>query len=403
MRKRVVAQNSEKTMKYIVLIIDGAAGLPIPERGGKTSLELARTPNLDAMAAQGTLGIARTVPPGMEASSACACMSVMGYDPVIYYKGRASIEAKSLGIGISGGEVVFRCNLVNVSDGKMRDYSAGHIGTAEAGELIKTLNEKLGSDKVKFYPGLSYRHILKLKGHEESLKAKSQPPHKLPGKPVKDYLPQGPGSDILRDLMARSETLLRSHKINVERRQRGEMPVSTIWLFWGSGQVPEMPAFKKSYGLNAAMTSGGDFLKGLAKMAGMEILNIKGVTDGPDHDNVAQAVGALEALKKHDLVVVHIEAPDEAGHGGFIDEKIKAIEKIDEEEVGRLRNYHADLRVLIRPDHPTPITVRTHTADPVPFLIWGKGVNSSWSARFTEAEARGTGVFIGEGYNIMGK
>ena len=276
----------------------------------------------------------------------------------------------------------------------MRDYSAGHIGTAEAGELIKTLNEKLGSDEVKFYPGLSYRHILKLKGHEESLKAKCTPPHDIPGKPAKDYLPQGPGSDILRDLMARSETLLRSHQINVARRQRGETPVTTIWLFWGSGQVPEMPAFKKSYGLNAAMTSGVDLLKGLAKMAGMEILNIKGVTDGPDNDNIAQAVGALEALKKHDLVVVHIEAPDEAGHGGFIDEKIKAIEKIDEEVVGRLRDYPGDLRVLIMPDHPTPITVRTHTADPVPCLLWGKGIRTNGAKRFNEAESRRPVVFV---------
>jgi len=390
-------------MKYIVLIIDGAAGLPIPERGGKTSLELARTPNLDAMAAQGTLGIARTVPPGMEPSSACACMSVMGYDPVVYYKGRASIEAKSLGIGIGEGEVVFRCNLVNVGDGRMRDYSAGHIGTGEAGEIIAALNEKLGSEAMKFYPGVSYRHILKLKGHEETVEAKCTPPHDIPGKPVKDYLPQGRGSDILRDLMARSETLLRSHQINVARRQRGEMPVTTIWLFWGSGQVPEMPAFKKSYGLNAAMTSGVDLLNGLAKMAGMEILNIKGVTDGPDNDNIAQAVGALEALKKHDLVVVHIEAADEAGHGGFIDEKIKAIEKIDAEVVGRLRNYAGDLRVLIMPDHPTPITVRTHTADPVPFLLWGKGIRTNGAKRFNEAEARRTGVLVGEGYKIMGK
>jgi len=389
-------------MKYIVLIIDGAAGLPIPERGGKTSLELAYTPNLDAMAAQGTVGLARTVPPGMEPSSACACMSVMGYDPVIYYKGRASIEAKSLGINIGEGEVVFRCNLVNVSEGRMNDYSAGHIGNEEAGEIIKALNEKLGSKDVIFYPGVSYRHILKLKGHEETLKAKCTPPHDIPGKPAAGFLPQGPGSDLLSELMARSETLLRSHQVNVARRQRGDVPVSTIWLFWGSGQVPEMPAFKKSYGLNAAMTSGVDLLRGLAKMAGMEILNIKGVTDGPDNDNAAQADGALEALKKNDLVVVHIEAADEAGHGGFIDEKIEAIEKIDKEVVGRLRNYRGDLCVLVMPDHPTPVTVRTHTGDPVPFLIWGKGVNANGAARFTEREAKRTGVFIGEGYRIMG-
>ena len=390
-------------MKYIVLIIDGAAGLPVPERGGRTSLELARTPNLDAMAARGKLGLARTVPPGMEPSSACACMSVMGYDPVVYYKGRASIEAKSLGIEIGEGEAVFRCNLVNVSDGRMNDYSGGHIGTEEASEIIKTLNEKLGGKDVIFYPGVSYRHILKLKGHAETLEAKCTPPHDIPGQTVKEYLPQGPGSDFLRDLMARSEPLLRDHKINVARRQRGNMPVTTIWLFWGSGRVPEMPAFKKSCGLNAAMTSGVDLLRGLAMMARMDILNIKGVTDGPDNDNAAQAVGALEALKKHDLVVIHIEAPDEAGHGGNIDEKIKAIEEIDEQVVGRLRQYRGDLRVLIMPDHPTPVKMRTHTADPVPFLLWGKGVSANGAARFTEAEAKATGVFLEEGYKIMGK
>ena len=390
-------------MKYIVLIIDGAAGLPIPERGGKTSLELARTPNLDAMAARGTLGLARTVPPGMEPSSACACMSVMGYDPVLYYKGRASIEAKSLGIDIGKEEVVFRCNLVNIAEGKMNDYSAGHIGNAEAAEIIKTLNDKLGSKDIIFYPGVSYRHILKIKSHPEMLQAKCAPPHDIPGKPVADFLPQGPGSDLLRDLMTRSETVLRSHQINVARRRKGDVPVSTIWLFWGSGQVPEMPAFKKSYGLTAAMTSGVDLLKGLAMMASMKILNIKGVTDGPDNDNAAQAVGALEALKKNDLVVVHIEAADEAGHGGFIEEKITAIEKIDQEVVSRLREFRGDLRVLIMPDHPTPVTVRTHTPDPVPFLLWGKGINANGAARFTEAEAKRTGVFVGEGYKIMGK
>jgi len=390
-------------MKYIVLIIDGAAGLPIPEKGNKTCLELARTPNLDAMAVNGMLGLARTVPPGMEPSSACACMSVMGYDPLIYYKGRASIEAKSLGIDIGKGEVVFRCNLVSVIDGKMHDYSAGHISTAEASGIIKSLNAELGSKDIIFYPGVSYRHILKIKGREETLKAKCTPPHDIPGRPVKDFLPQGLGSGLLLDLMARSEPLLKRHQINKERLSRGESPVTTIWLFWGSGEVPAMPAFKKAYGLKAAMTSGVDLLRGLAKMAVMEILKIKGVTDGPDSDNVAQVNGALDALKKHDLVIVHIEAPDEAGHGGRIDEKVKAIEDIDRQVVSSLLNYKGDLRVLIMPDHPTPIPVRTHTPDPVPFLIWGKDIIANGAARFTETEAQKTGVFIGEGYKIMGK
>jgi 2,3-bisphosphoglycerate-independent phosphoglycerate mutase len=389
-------------MKYGVLIMDGAAGRTLPERGGRTSLELARTPNLDALASRGTLGLVRTVPPGMEPSSACACMSVMGYDPVVYYKGRASIEALSHGIDIAGDEVVFRCNLVTVRDGKMFDYSGGHIGTGEAASIIATLNEKLGSNEVRFYPGVSYRHILKLGGHGETLQAVCTPPHDIPGRPVAGFLPRGAGSDFLVDLMKRSETVLRSHQINVARQERGEAPVTTIWLFWGSGRVPGMPAFVSAYGLRAAVTSGVDLLRGLAAMAKMDVLTIKGVTDGADSDHAAQVRGALQSLEDHDLVFIHIEAPDEAGHMGSIDEKVAAIEKIDKDVVGALRSRRGDdLRLLVLPDHPTPVEVRTHTADPVPFLIWGTGIPANGAARFTEAEAGKTGLFIGEGYKIM--
>jgi 2,3-bisphosphoglycerate-independent phosphoglycerate mutase len=390
-------------MKYIILIIDGAAGLPMPDRGNKTSLELARTPNLDALATQGTLGLARTVPDGMEPSSACACMSVMGYDPVVYYKGRASIEAKSMGIDVGPGEVVFRCNLVTVKDGKMFDYSAGHIPTPEAVEIIKSLNKELGSDEIEFYPGVGYRHILKIKGHEETLKAICTPPHDIPGKPVKDFLPRGSGSDLLLDLMTRSEILLKSHKINEKRLKCGNMPVTIIWLFWGSGQVPAMPSFQQAYGLSAALTSGVDLLRGLAKMADITVLKIKGVTDAADSNHAAQAKGGLKALNNHDLVVIHIEAPDEAGHGGHAEDKIKAIEDIDRDVVAQIRKYSGDLRVLVMPDHPTPVAIRTHSPDPVPFLMWGKGINANSAARFTEAEAKTTGVFIGDGYKIISR
>ena len=391
-------------MKYLVLILDGAAGLPLPERGGQTCLELAATPNLDVMAAAGTLGLARTMPEGMEPSSACACMSVMGYDPVVYYKGRASIEARSRGIAIGRGEVVFRCNLVTVQDGKMADYSAGHISSEEAKAIIASLNEKLGDEDIVFYPGVSYRHILKIRRHEVLLKALCTPPHDIPGRPVKDFLPRGPGSDLLRDLMARSETLLRSHQINEARLSRGEAPVTIIWLFWGSGQLPAMPSFKKVYGLQAALTSGVDLLRGLAGLAGMEVLDIKGVTDGPDSDDQAQVEGALKALKRRDLVIVHIEAPDEAAHGGSVEDKVGAIQRIDDEVCGRLRAWRGDdLRVLVMPDHPTPVSLRTHTPDPVPFLIWGKGVDANGARRFTEAEAENTGIFLEDGYKIMGR
>ncbi len=391
-------------MKYCVLIIDGASGLPLPERGGKTCLELAHTPNLDAMAQAGILGLVRNVPPGMEASSACACLSILGYDPKVYYRGRAAIEAKSMGIPVADGEVVFRCNLVAVQNGKMWDYSSGHISTGEAQQLITALNESLGNDEVHFYPGVSYRHICKLRGQEDTLLALCIPPHDISGKPVSEFLPGGPGSDILRDLMARSEAVLRDHPVNVERRSRGDVPVTTIWLFWGSGRAPDMPAFKQVYGLEAAMTSGVDLLRGLARMVGMEVLGIAGVTDSLDNDYAAQATGALEALKGHDLVIIHIEAPDEAAHTGAIDDKVEAIQMVDSEVVSRLRSWRADgLRVLIMPDHPTPIKTQTHSDDPVPFMLWGAGFTANGAQRFTEAEAKSTGLFIDEGYKIMGR
>jgi 2,3-bisphosphoglycerate-independent phosphoglycerate mutase len=356
------------------------------------------------MAIEGILGLVRTVPPGMEPSSACACMSVLGYDPEVYYRGRAAIEARSMGMEIGGGEVVFRCNLVNIEDGRMQDYSAGHITTNEAQALISALNESLGSDDVRFFPGVGYRHILKLKGHEDNLQAACTPPHDIPGRSVADFLPHGPGSEFLRDLMERSEPVLKDHPVNIERKSRGQIPATGVWLFWGSGRVPDMPAFKQVYGLDAAMTSGVDLLRGLAQMAGMSTLDIKGVTDGPDNDYAAQAVGALEALGRHGMVVIHIEAPDEAAHAGSIDDKIGAIQRIDSEVVSRLRSWREDdLRVLIMPDHPTPIEVRTHTADPVPFLLWGDSVKANGAKRFTEAEAKGTGVFLEEGYKIMGR
>ena len=391
-------------MKYCILIIDGASGLPLPERGDKTCLALAHTPNLDTMAKEGILGLVRTVPSGMEPSSACACMSVLGYNPRVYYRGRAAIEAKSMGIPIEDGEVVFRCNLVAIHEGKMWDYSSGHISTGEAQQLITALNESLGNDQVHFYPGVSYRHICKLKGREDTLLASCTPPHDIPGQPVSEFLPCGPGSDILRDLMARSEVVLQDHPVNIERRSGGDIPATTIWLFWGSGKVPDMPPFNQIYGLDAAMTSGVDLLRGLARMVGMEVLDIAGVTDGLDNDYTAQATGALEALKEHDLVVIHIEAPDEAAHAGAIDDKVEAIQRVDREVVSRLRSWQGDaFRVLIMPDHPTPIKVQTHTADPVPFMLWGAGFAANGAKRFTEAEAKSTGLFIEEGYNIMGR
>ncbi len=391
-------------MKYCVLIIDGAAGWPLPERGDRTCLELAYMPNLDSMAREGTEGLVRTVPKGMEPSSACACMSVLGYDPKIYYRGRSGIEARSMGIPVAEGEVVFRCNLVAVRDGRMWSYSSGHIETTEAHALIAALNEKLGNSEIHFYPGVRYRHICKIKGHEETLGAKCTPPHDIPHKPVAEFLPQGPGSELLLDLMEKSKDVLEQHPVNLERKARGEIPATMIWLFWGSGKIPEMPPFKKAYALNAAMTSGVDLLRGLARMADMDILDIPGVTDGPDNDYTAQASWALKALDKYDLIVVHIEAPDEAGHAGSIDEKVEALERIDKEVIGRILSWNSGkLRVLALPDHPTPIKIQTHSDEPVPFLLWGTSFEPNGAKKFTEAEAKNTGLFVDDGHKIMNK
>jgi len=391
-------------MKYCIVIIDGAAGRPLPQQGGKTSLELAHTPHLDALAKAGVVGMVRTVPPGMEPGSACACMSVLGYDPQVYYQGRAGIEARSMGVPVGEGEVVFRCNLVAVRDGRMWSYSSGHISTGEAKQLISALNETLGDNDIQFYPGVSYRHICKLKGQENTLLAACTPPHDIPDKLVADYLPRGQGSELLRSLMERSEAVLREHPINIGRRSRGEIPATTIWLFWGSGRVAEMPPFEQVYGLKGAMTSGVDLLLGLARMIGMDTLDIPGVTDGLDNDYAAQGEGALKALSDHDMVVVHIEAPDEAAHAGAIDDKIEAIQRIDSDVIGRLRSLGGDdLRLLVMPDHPTPIEVRTHTPDPVPFILWGKGFTPNGAKRLTESEAEKTGFFVEQGYNIMSR
>jgi 2,3-bisphosphoglycerate-independent phosphoglycerate mutase len=390
-------------MKYCVVIIDGAAGWPLADYKNRTSLEMAATPNLDVLAGEGMLGLARTVPDGMEPSSACACMSVLGYDPIIYYKGRSAIEAISMGVPVGPDDVVFRCNFVATRHEKMWSYCAGYISTEEAKQLIDALNEKLGDENIKFFPGTGYRHILRITGKPETLAAVTTPPHDITDKPVKGYLPQGTGSELLNELMEKSKAVLEEHYVNKVRKVTGKVPARQIWLFWGSGKIPAMPSFKEVYKLDAAMTSGVDLLRGLARMMAMEVLEIPGVTDGQDNDFAAQAEGALEALKTKDLVVIHVEAPDEAAHDGSLENKVQAIESIDREIISRLRAYKGDLKLLVMPDHPTPIEIKTHCPDPVPFLMWGNGFSPSKAAAYTEAEAKKAGILIDKGYSLMGQ
>jgi 2,3-bisphosphoglycerate-independent phosphoglycerate mutase len=307
-----------------------------------------------------------------------------------------------MGVPIDEGEAVFRCNLVAIRDGKMWSYSCDHISTSEGQDLIATLNERLGSDDVHFYPGVGYRHLCKIKGREDTLLAMCTPPHDIPDKAIAEFLPKGHGSDLLNELMSRSELVLRDHPVNVERRARGDVPASMIWLFWGSANVPTMPAFKEVYGLNAAVISGVDIVRGLARVTGLAVLDVPGVTGDMNNDYISQAIGTVEALEKYDMVVVHVEATDEAAHAGLIQDKVEAIQQVDEQIVSRLCSWDKDaLRVLILPDHATPIQTQTHVGDPVPFVLWGPGFTASGARRFTEVEAKGAGVFVEQGFDIM--
>jgi 2,3-bisphosphoglycerate-independent phosphoglycerate mutase len=328
----------------------------------------------------------------------------MGYDPRKYYSGRGPIEARSMGVELKPGEAAFRCNLVTITEGRMKSYCAGHISDPEAAALIKTLNSTLGSDKVTFYPGVSYRHLVVVKEGEALLKAKCTPPHDIPDKPIIDFMPEGPGNTLLAQLMTRSREILRKHPVNEKRVEKGLEPANSIWLFWGGKKVDDLPPFTSVYKKKAALTSGVDLLRGIARMAGIDVLEIKGVTGGLDNDYDAQAEGAIRALADHDVVIVHVEAPDEAGHMGSIEGKIKAIEAIDQRMIKKFLDYKEHkLRLMVLPDHPTPILLRTHVADPVPFLLHGTDYESNSASAYTEKEAESTGFFVNEGHFLMGK
>lgn len=388
-------------MKYVIVILDGAAGWPLPELAGNTTLAAANTPHLDALARTGTVGLAQTVPAGTEPSSSAACMSILGYDPVEDYVGRGAIEAASMGIELAPDEVALRLNLVTLGDGVMRSYSAGHISTEESRAIVSDIATELDDETFTLHPGVAYRHILVVKGHPELLEATFTPPHDISDKPVEGHFPNGPGDSILLDYMRRARPLLENNGVNRCREEGGSLPATDVWPFWPGVRPGGMASFTAARGVTAALTSGVDLLNGLAVLTGIHRLSIAGVTDGPDTDYAAQAEGALAALADHDLVVVHVESPDEEGHAGDVAGKVAAIEAIDREVVSRVRACSEEIRILAMPDHPTPVELKTHVGEPVPFVLWGSGIGHNGAAAYSESDAEATGLVVDPGRSVM--
>jgi len=396
-------------MKIVIFQGDGMPDHPIPELGNKTPLEAAKTPNMDELARRSVFGLVKTIPDGLPPGSDVGNLSVLGYNPRLYYTGRSPLEAASIGVNVEETDVTFRCNLVTLkeSDGKtlMEDYSAGHISTEEAREIILDIRKELEKEgEINFYPGVSYRHLMVWHGGTDRMR--TTPPHDISGKEVTSHLPSGEGADKLRRLIERSKGLLKNHPINHKRVEQGKGPATSIWL-WGQGRAPKMPRFKELYGIEGAVISAVDLVKGIGIYAGLRVLDVPGATGYLDTNYQGKVEYALRALEEVDLVMIHIEATDETGHEGKVDLKIRAIEDIDSrviwpvlEGVKRFKDY----KVLLLSDHPTPIEIRTHVNEPVPFAIFSSkdsGVKDG-SRVFSEKSASKTGVFVDEGWKLMG-
>lgn len=407
-------------MKYIVVILDGSSGWPSDALEGNTSLEAAATPILDLMAKSARMGLAHTVPQGLEASSSVACTSILGFDPEANFVGRAAIEASAMGVDMDAGDVVLRINTVSLKDGSMDSYAGGHITTPESTDIIKRLAEALDDERTSLYPGVAYRHILKVSGLPGLLDLDYTPPHDISGKPVEGCLPrlaeegsrtfsttreeQEEALAYLEDLQARAAELLQNDPTSLARTARGDKAITDIWPFWPGVKPEGLPQFKETYQITGALSSGVDLLFGLAEIFGLTRLELAGVSDGADNDYDAQVLGCLEALNTHDLVVIHIESPDEMGHAGDAEAKVAAIEDIDRKVMTRIFQYvraNPDTRVLAMPDHPTPLEIKTHVNEPVPFMIYGQGIISNGGFAFTERAAASTQLVLDPGYTVM--
>lgn len=392
-------------MKYVVLVGDGMADYPVKELNERTPLEAARTPNMDYIAKFGRLGRVKTIPDKATPGSDVANITIFGYDPQKYYTGRGPLEAANLGIMLEADDVAFRCNLVTATGDTLVDYSAGHISSKEASILIKFIDDNLGTNRIRFYPGVSYRHLMLLKrgGEEHIQDCLCRPPHDISGQSISKNLPKGQGCEVLTKLMEESRRILDKHEINLVRVDLKENPANMIWL-WGQGSKPEMPQFKEKYGLSGSVISAVDLIKGLGKILGLNVINVPGATGYYDTDYEGKANAALKTLEKDDFVFVHVEAPDEAGHNGDLREKIIAIERFDQLVVGTILNAYKNsksFRIMVLPDHATPVSVKTHTSEPVLFGVFGKDITARAFLGFSEKEALKSDLYFEKGFELM--
>lgn len=386
----------ETGRKYAILVGDGMADEPQSALGGKTPLEHARIPRMDALAAAGQVRLAKTIPDGMPPGSDVANMSLMGYDPAAYYTGRAPIEAAGMGVGLAPEDTALRCNLVHVVDGRMADYSAGAIETADAHALIGELRAVVEGDAVRLHAGVSYRHLLVIREFPPGPLVLT-PPHDIADRPIEDHLPRGPGSEILLDLMERARSVLAASPTNARRVAEGKIAVTDVW-FWGQGAATVVPTLQERFGLTGAVISAVDLVRGLGRLAGMTVLRVPGATGYLDTDYAGKVEAAAKALETMDLVYIHVEAPDETSHEGSLEKKLRAIEDFDARVVGPisdLRGRHPGLRILVLPDHATLLRTRTHHPMPVPFLVSGPGIEPDASAAYSERAARTSPPFTG--------
>ena len=405
-------------MKYVIVIPDGCADDAIPALGGKTPLQAATKPGMNHVASTGLVGLSNNVPASLTAASDVATLSLFGYDPMEVYTGRAPLETVAMGINLNPGDWAIRCNLVHVSDGKMKDFTAGHISNEDGAALVSTLQQHLGGDvtdatgnvvgKLEFHAGVSYRNILvyrAIKPAPFSKETKTQPPHDIPDLPVAPHIPKGPGADLLNKIMDQSKELFASHPTNKKRESEGKKVATQCWL-WGQGVSPVLKKFQDIHGLKGAIISAVDLVRGVGILIGWKRIDVPGATGYLDTDYAAKGRYALEALKEHDLVCVHVEAPDEASHEGRADAKVDALEKIDRHIVGPLLQElpkYKDWRILISPDHRTPLLTRAHSHGHVPFAIAGSGISSAHQNSYDEETAKSGPWKFDKGHDLMGK